>query len=154
MRLPSVVLFTVLLPSVAAASTSTGVTTGPACSAARLATCASAHVQYVRMGVSTLPVLTLGSGAQSANSGTAIPGFRFQPLLGQELTGSPGAPQILAVVWGDDGRPIVCRPGGLDCRVGDPVTTPEPVTMTLVATGLVGMAGFKRIRRRQKRAEV
>ncbi len=149
MRFGPVVLLSALLPSAAAASSFSGATLNNSC-ASHLTTCASVQVQYVRMGETTGPLLTLrGSWApREVTPEIAIPSFRLTPSLTQGV--SVGGPRILAIAWGDDGKPVVCRPGGADCRI-DAVVTPEPVTMTLIATGLVGMAGASRLRRKQKK---
>ncbi len=148
MRLAHVVLLSALLPTVAAASPYSGVTAGDTCTTSQFITCASVRVQYLRLGETTDPVLSIrGSGLSGATQPeTSVSGVRFSPIFGQGVSGGPSNPQILAIFWNDDGRPVECRPGGLDCRA---VTTPEPVTMTLIATGLVGLVGAGRLRRRR-----
>lgn len=149
MRLAPVVLLSALLPTVAAASTYSGVTAGAACATSQFVTCASVRVQYLELGETTGPVLSIrGSGVSEATQPeTPASGYRFSPMFGQGITsGSVTTPQILAIFRDDDGRQWECRPGGLDCRA---VTTPEPVTMTLVATGLMGLVGAGRLRRRR-----
>jgi hypothetical protein len=148
MRLPVALLLSTFLPSVAAASTSSNLNPRDTC-AARLTTCASGQIHYLRTGDGTAPVLALNSPEARLTSNATL-GFRFQPLPGQLLGGTPGNPMILAVY--NDGRqwPRECDFIGRDeCRK-DATTTPEPVTMTLLATGLIGMAGANRLRRRKK----
>lgn len=149
MRLPAVVLVSVLLlPSAASASTYEATATNP-CKAGRLTTCASVHVQYFRPGAIMAPVVSIGLGAIPAlRGGSDVGGFRFQPLAGQVLRGDPANPQILAI-FADDEERRECEIMGRECRT-ETVVTPEPVTMTLLATGLIGMAGASRLRRRQK----
>jgi hypothetical protein len=147
MRLFPAVLLTLLLPASADASSARDLSTSTGC-AARLMTCASIQVQYLRTGLMSPSVLTIGSN--SPHQGQAgLTGFRFQRLAGETLTGGSGPAEILAIVWGDDGQPRECQHDGHDCRpVERPITTPEPVTMTLVATGLISLLGANRWRRR------
>lgn len=152
MRLSAVVLLSVVLPTGAAASTFGSAANG-SCAASRLTTCASVQVQYVRLGMTTAPILALGSvWLQRFGSETEVHGFRFDRLPGQQLTGDLSNPQIIAKFWndGEDHHRRECEVMGRECR-GEAVVTPEPVTMTLLATGLVGMAGAARVRRRMKK---
>ena len=95
------------------------------CAGGSLQTCASVRVKFNRL-VPTSAALSVDN-----------------------LTTTIARPLIIST-WQSDGRQLECRPGGRDCRESeDPTTvTPEPVTMTLLATGLVGLGAAGRLRRR------
>ncbi|MEO8199575.1 MAG: hypothetical protein ABI679_03545 [Gemmatimonadota bacterium] len=125
------------------------------CTTGAMITCASVQIRFVRPGDQAAPMLSIGLRNLSEISTSdfspepPIRGFGFDHVFSQSGV-TMDRPNILARNIEGSGRTIECRPGGLDCReVNDPTTTtPEPVTMTLVATGLVGM-GIGRLRRRK-----
>lgn len=90
-----------------------------------MVTCASVRVKFNLVNPTTSGMLAIG-----------------------DLNTSFNKPFILSTWHSDGGRERECRPGGNDCREMPATVTPEPVTMTLLATGLVGLGGISGIRRR------
>jgi hypothetical protein len=102
----------------------------PGCTTGALVTCASVNVKFHR---APAPNQLLSVGGSST---------------------SLSRPMIIASSLERVGIPPCDRPRLDDCPGGGdpPVTvTPEPVTMTLLATGLVGLGGVAGLRRRRNR---
>ena len=102
------------------------------CTAGAMVTCASAHVKFDRTTPGTNALLAVGGS-----------------------TASLSRPMIIAIADERVGVDPCSRPRLDDCPGGDPpvTVTPEPVTMTLLATGLVGLGGIGGIRRRRNSRE-
>ena len=72
----------------------------------------------------------------------------------QDVDGNGGA-RLFAATGGDFDQVVITSSGGdfalAQFRVGGDISTvPEPSTMGLIATGLVGMGGLGRFRRRRR----
>ncbi len=124
--------------------------TNPGCTGGALVTCASVQVRFGHFTQTADGILSVSlRGLQGMEQPSLLVRGRSRF---QNTSGSVGAafttPQIIAA-W----RQVECKPGGLDCReVDNPATvTPEPVTMALLASGLVGMGGVSGIRRRMNK---
>lgn len=102
------------------------------------------------MGEGNAPLLTVGGAGATLSDGSVL-GFRFRPMMSSLGSGLEG-PQIIAMA-SDDHRQRECEFMGRECPADPAVTAPEPVTMTLLATGLLGMAGANRLRRRMNKAQ-
>ncbi len=68
------------------------------------------------------------------------------PMVALDFGGTNQRPGLILIEDPDD-------PGGGDGDTTDPGVIPEPLTMTLLATGLAGMGGAGMVRRRKKKAE-
>lgn len=123
------------------------------CTTGALVTCASVQVRFGQFTPTSDAELAIGLRNLGGIAHPALQvrgASRFQDILSGNVSTSLTRPQIVSTWLAGDGRALDCRPGGLDCRVvEDPTTvTPEPVTMALLATGLIGMGGVSGIRRR------
>jgi hypothetical protein len=113
-------------------------------------TCASVQVRFSQ------PMLTLGlRNTVETESGNAVRTLRistpqFEQSLDRLNTGTLTQPFILSRFVQDGGLMWNCDSSGRHCvRVEATTVTPEPMTMTLLGTGLVGLAGAG-LRRRAK----
>ena len=97
----------------------------PECATGSLVTCASVRVKFERSTPTTNALLAVGSASTSL-----------------------ARPQILATWQDADGLDPCDRPRKHDCTEEPVTVTPEPVTMTLLATGLMGLGGISGFRRR------
>lgn len=107
------------------------------------------------------PVMLLAAGGALGLAGYFVLNHGDSPMLGGNSpinppggtfipSGSPSGPHVPPQDGGPSGEPGLLPPTLTDPTIPG-TTTPEPVTMALLASGLAGMGGMSALRRRRTR---